>query len=190
MSYAEPKPTLDSDIAAFKHKHAYDHHEERVVAAHDDGNIIEIFGSFEVFTFSAPELGDVTFDVRGIKDALVAGMLLFGMLEAELTKEWVDYIRINNGVEAERMASLTAADLERPGICVLWPNGYTTVIDGNNRLVRRWDDGLRTFRFANIAASRELVPYLCRPGQEDKFMRRNDAERGLTPISIKKIAIV
>ena len=99
-NYAEPKPTLPSDIEAFKHKHVFDHRSERVIAGSDRGAIVEVFGSFEVFTFSAPDLGDVTFDVRGIKDALAAGTLQYGMFEAELDHAWVEHVRANNGVEA------------------------------------------------------------------------------------------
>lgn len=191
MNYAEPKQTLDSDIAAFKIAHPHiDYRDERVVANVGDGHIVRAHIRFEVFTFSAPEIGEVTFDVRGIKDALAAGTLMFSMFEAELDEAWSDHIRINNGVEAERMASLSAADLERPGICVHWPNGFTTVIDGNNRLVRRWDDGLKTFRFAMINVSRELIPYICRSGQEEQFVLRDDAKRGMTPIGIIKKTIV
>lgn len=187
MSHAEPKPTVDADIAAFKHKHVFDHRDERIIANVGNGHIVRAKISFEVFTFSAPEIGDVTFDVRGIKDALAAGTLAFEMFEAELTAEWVEHIRVNNGVETERMKTLTAADLERPGICVFWPNGYTTVIDGNNRMVRRWDDGLTTFRFANVHVSQELIPFMCRPGEEEKFLHRDDAKRGMTPIATKQI---
>jgi hypothetical protein len=178
-NYAEPKPTLESDLAAFKLQHPYiDRRDEHVVGNIGDGQIVRSEIRFETFSFSAPETGDVVFDVRGIKDALVAGKLKFSMYEAELSADWAEYIRINNGVEAGRMASLTAADLERPGIVVLWPDEHSTVIDGNNRLVRRWDDGLKTFRFANVPISKDLVPYICRPGEEEKFLDRVDAERG------------
>ena len=191
MSYAEQKPTLNSDIAAFKWQHPHlDSRRERLVYGDETGGIIEARISMEIFSFSAPEIGDVTFDVRGIKDALVSGKLKFVMYETEITPEFAEHVRKNNGVEAERIAALTATDLERPGIMVMWPDGHSTLIDGNNRLVRRFDDGLRTLRFASVNVSLEMLPYLCESGQEEKFLDRETAERGMTSIGRARKVII
>jgi hypothetical protein len=172
-----PTDTTAADLDAFRQGHPADGVTERVVAADGAGQaIIQTRYVFEIFRFYAADLErDLSFDVRGIKRALVAGTLPFRMVEIEITDpDWVEHIRTNGGVETKRMASLTAADLERPGIAVYWPqNNYTTIIDGNNRLVRRFDDGLRTFRMALTLVAPELEPFVCASGDEEKFVERD-----------------
>lgn len=187
--YAEPKPTLESDIQAFKRQHPHlDHRDERVVAeCPDGGQIVRAEVHFESFTFFAPETGEVMFNVRGIKDALAAGRLEFQMFETDLEPGLVEHVRANNGVEAEHMARLTAEDLARPGIIALWPDDHSTVIDGNNRLVRRYDDGLTGFRFAAVTI-KALLPFMCRPGEEKKFIEHDARAAGLVVLSGERIA--
>jgi hypothetical protein len=186
-------PVTDADIAAFRVGHALDSHEEtnRIDVA-PGSYVTEERVCFEIFSFNAEEVGDIVFDVRGIKDALADRKLLFNMYDTPMVEPWIEHLRDKGGVEAARMKLLTAADLERPAIAVYWPNGYTTVIDGNNRLVKRWDDGLRTCRMAVIPLGKEVLPYVCRPGEEEKFMRRRTSEdsRGMTPLAYKRVGIV
>jgi len=183
MPQATLTETLDSDITAFKHKHTFDNHVESIVADVGDGVIIETLDTSEIFKFHADEVGDVTFDVRGIKRAIIANELYFAMHEVELVEDWVEHIRTMGGVEPDRLPSLTAADLKRPGIIVTWPhNGFSTLIDGNHRLVRRWDKGLRTFRVAIINMTKEFLPYVCKTGDEESFLEREREKRGLTKI--------
>jgi len=179
---ASARRTRPSDIAAFKHKHPLDSHVERTIAEFGNQYVVEIKGTFEIFRFTAPEYGEVIFDIRGIKDALAENRLPFQMMQLKLDAGLVEHVRRNNGVEAKRMAELTAADLERPGIMAQWPDQHTSCIDGNNRLVRRWDDGLRTYRFALILMNETIQPYICRPGQEDHFLDRKNQEQGVVSI--------
>ena len=190
----DASPVTDADIAAFKYDHPHlDSTAERVVA--DDGKgsfIVEQRVTFEIFAFNAEEVGDIIFDVRGIKDALAQGKLKFRMFETPLNAPWVEHMREKGGVEVERMKSLTAADLARPPIAVYWlHNGYTTVIDGNNRIVRRWDDGLRTVRMAVVPMTLEMTAYMCRPGEEEQFVKRRGKEdpRGMTSLGIARMEI-
>jgi hypothetical protein len=183
--------TTNADIAAFKYKHPLDSHKERKLVEFAPGQyIIEQHIVFEIFAFHTEETGDVIFDVRGIKDALAKKRkLAFLMFDVPMNESWVEHIRKQGGVEVERMKALTAADLKRPGIAIYWPNGYTTVIDGNNRMVRRWDDGLRTFRLAVIPLGLEVAPYMCRPGEEESFVERQSKEdpRGITTLAWKNM---
>lgn len=186
-SNASMQPTLDSDIVAFKHKHPLDSKRQRLVGELALGQfLIESRTVFEIFAFSAPGI-ECTFDIRGIKTALATGKLTFKMYELELDVDFIEHVRKNNGVEVGRMAELTAADLARPGICLMWPDGHSTVVDGNNRLVRRWDDGLKTFRFAMVAVDRKLLPFMCDPGKEEQFIER-DHEPGMTTLAIQRIS--
>ncbi len=52
-----------------------------------------------------------------------------------------------NGIERARVNRLTAPYLLTPGMGIEWPNGEYTVIDGNHRLVRLYEDGVRRMRF-------------------------------------------
>lgn len=180
--------TLDSDLAAFAWRHPFIDKapSTSVLADWGTGGIIRSHEQREIFSFHSDETGPLSFDVRGIKDALVKRKLKFVMMEAELSQEWVKHLRFNGGVEVEHMARLTAEDLERPGVAVLWGNGYTTLLDGNNRLVRRWDDGLRTFRFARINDQR-MNRYVCRPGEEEGFFT---AKQPKGTVSLSKKVIV
>lgn len=189
-------PTTEADIAAFRFDHPLDSVQERIKAHVGPGEyILEQRHVFEIFAFSAEEIGEVIFDVRGIKEALAASKVKFQMFDTPMNERWVEHIREKGGVEVERMASLTAADLERPAIAIYWPNGYTTVIDGNNRLVRRWDDGLRDVRMAVIPLDQKVMgAYLCRPGEEEQFLRRRQAEDPradeLTSLGFRRVGIV
>ncbi len=186
-------PVTDADIAAFRVNHALDGRKEqdRIDVA-PGAWISEERITFEIFSFHADEVGEIIFDVRGIKDALADRKLRFTMFETPLVEPWIDHIRDKGGVEVERMKTLTAADLERPPIAVFWPNGYTTIIDGNNRLVRRWDDGLRTVRMAVVPIGKEVLPYVCRPGEEEKFLRRRAKEdpRDAVHLGYKRMGVV
>ena len=183
----------DADIAAFRVNHALDGRKEQDRFDVAPGSwVSEERITFEIFRFEAEETGVIIFDVRGIKDALADRKLVFTMFETQLVEPWIEHLRDKGGVEVERMQSLTAADLERPPIAVYWPNGYTTIIDGNNRLVRRWDDGLRTVRMAVVPISKEVLPFMCRPGEEEKFLRRRADEdpRDAMHLGYKRMGVV
>jgi len=185
-NYAEAVPTRDSDIAAFKYEHPMDLEAMRLLGRMPSGQfLVENHHRFEIFSFQSPD-GEGVFDVRGIKAALATGKLEFQMYQMDLDLDLVEHARNNHGVEPQRVAALTTADLERPAIGVLFPDGHTVFIDGNHRMVRRWDDGLRTMRFAMVALSLELLPYMCDPGKEEKFVER-EPKPGFTTLAITKI---
>lgn len=186
-------PITDTDIAAFRVSHALDSRvEQGRVNVGPDEYIIQERVCFEIFAFHAEEVGEIIFDVHGIKNALADRKLDFKMFDTPLVEPWVEHIREKGGVEVARMKQLTAADLERPAIALYWPNGYTTVCDGNNRLVRRWDDGLRTVRMAVVLITKTMFPYMCRPGEEGQFLRRRSSEddRGLTSLAWKRVGVI
>jgi hypothetical protein len=121
----------------------------------------------EVFHFHEESIGELRFDVRGIKNAIIAGELPVEMYEMTLTQEYYQHILENGGVESDRLPSINIQRAIAPGIIVLWPHGYSTLIDGNHRLVRSWQLGLRTFRYGEIKMQRNwLGRFMCRPGQE------------------------
>ena len=167
----KPSKLTHSDLRAFARMHPRQDKamQQRLVANTVNGLLVEQREQREIFFFNAPDLGEVLFDVRGIKDALAAHRLTAYMLDVTMDIDWIEHLRAHGGVEAEHIARLTAADLERPGVAVFWPNRHTTLIDGNNRAVRRYDDGLRSFRLARVNVDFALEPFIWRPVDEEKF---------------------
>lgn len=161
-----------ADIAAFRHQGG--DHESRDIL----GGVIERREvRFEVHE-TTNDYGAFVFDVRGIKDALADAQIPFVMVRASLDDDFVSHCRENNGVDPTRAGRLTADDLARPGIAVYWPNGYTTLIDGNHRLCQLWDTGGREFRFAVITIGPSTQPFMCKPGDEGSFMDRRYPDDG------------
>lgn len=176
--------TLETDREAFAWRHPFIDQAPTLTLLSDD--LVQQYERREVFAFESPDTGSLIFDVRSIKNAMVEGKLKFTMVEVELTADWVEHIRTNGGVEAEHMARLTAKDLRRPGVAIWWGHtGYTTLIDGNNRVVRRWDDGRRTFRCARIEDI-GVFRYVCREGEEEQLFDTKMPE-GMTSLGKKVI---
>jgi hypothetical protein len=175
--YCQPVETLESDLKAFAYVGSVYASSDRAIGVLGGKVLIECLRKREIFSFTSPEMKlDVIFDVRGIKDALAAKKLAFTMFEGELSQEWHDSVIRSNGVEAERVAQLTAEDLERPGIVIGWggpAQGEHTLIDGNHRMARRWQLGMKTFRFAVVPMSKKLLRrYICSPGEQMRFIER------------------
>lgn len=122
----------------------------------------------ETYSFHADELGDWIFDVRGVKDGIVSGAIPFQMFNAEMQGDaWYQHILSKGGVERERIDQLTGKDLRRPGILVIFTDQWQALIDGNHRLCRRYEGGLRTFRYAAVSfAEVWKAKCVCRPGGE------------------------
>jgi len=138
-----------------------------------EGTIVMGEESRELFSFEAPEIGQWRFDVRSIKDAIADRRMSAWMFRLDdVPESFYEHVRTNNGVEPDRLAKITGPDLERPGIMVHWPDGHSTLIDGNHRLVRRGMLGLRGFRFIMVDV-KDCAPYMCRPGDEVKLFAKD-----------------
>jgi hypothetical protein len=115
------------------------------------------FVTSEIFDFYyASKNVTYRFNVRDIKDAIVAEKIAFRMFKATLTEKWQSLILRHGGVEEERIPLVR--NVNRPGIVVLWPDGNSLLIDGNHRLIARWRRGLRSFRYAAVAFD-DIRPY-------------------------------
>lgn len=146
---------------------------EDVVVQVPNGTIVQGKETREIFRFEAPGEGVWIFDVRGIKDAIADKRIEALMLRVDdIPEDFYQHVLNNNGVEPERLPGIGAADLERPGIMVAWPNGYQTMIDGNHRMCCRWMLGKKSFRFI-IVDVRDCAPHMCRPGGEDKLFLKD-----------------
>jgi len=139
-----------------------------------DGTIVQSREKREIFTFSAPDIGTVIFDVRSIKDAIIDGEIPATMyrIDGETPEHFYQHILHNNGVDPERLAQFSGRDLKRPGIMVMWPHGESSMIDGNHRLCRRYELKVPNFRFLMIEAT-DCLRYMCRPGEEKELFERD-----------------
>jgi hypothetical protein len=106
--------------------------------------------TYESFDFyMAEEDRTYRFNIRYIKDAIAEGKIPFTMFRAELTEKWKDLIIKHAGIEMDRVPLVK--NLNRPGLMILWPNDTSLLVDGNHRLIARWNCGLRHFRYAAVA---------------------------------------
>jgi hypothetical protein len=152
----------------------------------DDGYVVQSHERREVFTFDAPGIGTWRFDVRGIKDAIRLHRIPAWMMRLpEVPESFYQHVLNNNGVELQRLPKVTEHDLTRPGIMVHWPNGYSTLIDGNHRLCARYRRDMKDFRFLIVDVA-DCAPFMCRPGEEDKLFDRLDGERLHSEIQIEE----
>lgn len=104
----------------------------------------------ECYMFRDRELGDMVFNIRAIKDAILSGQLrTWTVYEIPLTEGFHNHL-MKDGVETseEHIYNLPAAQLDVPALAVDWNDGShnMTVIDGNHRLIRRFRNGLPTCR--------------------------------------------
>lgn len=104
----------------------------------------------ECYMFRDRVLGDMIFNIRAIKDAILAGTLrTWAVYEIPLTEGFHEHL-MKDGVETseDHIYNLPTAQLNVPALGVDWNDGSQgmTVIDGNHRLIRRFRDGLPTGR--------------------------------------------
>lgn len=138
----------DTDRAALGKPHES---ESRTLTRHG------IWTRDEAFYFRDKLLGDMMFNIRTMKDAILAGKLPYGVFEYELTKGFYEHL-LKDGVQTDpdHIHVLDGEKLEVPAIAIDWCDtegaSNITVIDGNHRLIKRYLQGLPTGRFI-------LVPF-------------------------------
>jgi hypothetical protein len=161
----------DADREALRElSHHERHRTEEVLREVEDGTIVCSEEQREVFSFEEPSIGAITFDVRGIKNGILAGRIPTAVYRMEeIPEHFYQHVLTNNGVEPERLPKVTAHDLERPGIMVQWPDSEnSTLIDGNHRLCRRYQLGLIGFRFFLVHLG-FCLRHICSQGEEESL---------------------
>lgn len=160
-------PTEERHYAGFAFKHPMEETLAASIGLSNRGELIlSTLERRESFTLVNPDIfpEGVRIDVTGVKKMLASRYKNFRMVRATVNEGWCKYILENNGVEEQRVASLTPEDLERPGIMIVWTDDmiHTTIIDGSHRLVRRFRDGNNTFEMA-ILMGRSIIQFLKSP---------------------------
>jgi len=145
---------------------------ESVLQEAPEGTYTVGYEKREMFTFHEPSLGTIRFDVRSIKDSILAGRIPAVVYRVNaVPREFYEHVKANNGVEPERLPKINGRDLDRLGIMVNWGENQT-LIDGNHRMVRRCDLGMPSFRFLLVPVG-FCAPHMCRPGDEERLFHRD-----------------
>jgi hypothetical protein len=160
--------TTEAHVAGFAHKHDMEIRSSGIEHVAGTLWLAHTHLQRECHTLKTPDIGDFVFDVTSIKLVLSRRLVEFQMMRANLTQEWVDYTMKTYDCEEAGIARFAVADLDRPGIMVFFGPGRSAQIDGNHRLVRSWREGRKTFDMAMVAIA-DIVPFVCRPGAEDKL---------------------
>jgi hypothetical protein len=168
--YADPDKFTDHDRALLEDEHG---REIAAIRTQLGKGLVQIFEKRETFSFEHPDLGTLRFDVHSIKKALLEGRLVPHMFKIKIEPDFYEHVLNNNGVEAERLDKLSDRDLQRPGIMVTWPDGHSTLIDGNHRMCGLYKRGVTLFRFLMVPVM-DCVPFMARPGDEERLFGTDD----------------
>jgi len=101
----------------------------------------------EVFDYTdARSKWRILLDIRGIKDAISDGAVLYQVGHVTLTMDaYLEFLRGSNP-ELGHLARIDEKRLETPGIYARWPSGEYLLIDGVHRYIKRFRLGKPTFR--------------------------------------------
>jgi hypothetical protein len=163
--------TTEAHLAGFAHKHALEHRSASIEHAGGTNWLLRTMLTRETHSLETQDMGAFVFDVTSIKLVLARRIVDYQMLRIDLNDEWVEYTYRTGGCEEAGIERLQLADLDRPGIMVLFGPGRTAMIDGNHRLVRSWREGRATYEMA-LVPIKEIAFFVCRPGAEDGLMER------------------
>lgn len=98
----------------------------------------------EVFRWTDAKTGDRwLFLVGRIQAVIDAGHTVDGPITVEILEHQYQHVIERNGVEAERVARLDPSRRDKPVLFADMGDGTHVLIDGNHRVARRWQDGLR-----------------------------------------------
>ncbi len=101
---------------------------------------------------------------------LYAAAKIADCITAVLDQEGTEHVMRWNGIEQAHLDRLSPAQLEEPGILIRFPDGKSTVIDGNHRWVRRYQLGERTMRFFCFAEEQARLAMLILPEAYERIV--------------------
>jgi len=110
--------------------------------------------------FSHLDLEGVTrhFNCGAMTRAVITKRVRPTVIKLALYPRLVTHIRENHGIEADHLGEIDE-NLETPIIVVEFQDGANLIVDGNHRVVRRWDKGLR-----------DTWAAVLKPGQWEEFL--------------------
>lgn len=106
---------------------------------------IKIDRKDEMFTHHNKDTGEVLhFAITAMNTFVERYGLVNGMRATNINNEpsLIERLRKDFGIEQPRLDSLTPELIERPVLIVEWGDGTSTIVDGNHRVVRRFELGM------------------------------------------------
>lgn len=107
-------------------------------------------GKYETFAFKDWELGNILFNVTIIRMLIAAEKIPYQAIKANLTADYAEHIRKFGGIDKEFISKDFSRNLNAPSIAVMFPTNEAVLIDGNNRVIRRYQSGLKKFKLILI----------------------------------------
>lgn len=101
------------------------HNSQEVFSHKDDDGILRVFlvGTMLSFIEDYPQCADILH------------------VNAPIDPNYVQWAKKNMGIEQPRLDRLQGPYLSKPCIGIFWPDNKMTIVDGNHRIVKRYESG-------------------------------------------------
>ncbi len=104
----------------------------------------------ETYTFKDWDLGNILFNVTALRMLIANDRVPYSYMRAELTDEFVNHIKKCGGHEENYVPLIPHYHLNRPVIGAVFHTGESVIIDGNNRIIRRYQLHKKTFKLITV----------------------------------------
>ena len=93
----------------------------------------------EYFFFRDDVHGDIIFDVCAFRVAIITDKVFYTVVDMPVDQDFRDFAASSGQAELEYADSLPLSALKIPVLAVTWDDGSSTIIDGNNRIVKAFN---------------------------------------------------
>lgn len=104
----------------------------------------------EYFFFRDDVHGDILFDVCAFRRAIINDKVFYTVVEMPVDKDFRDFAATSGQAELEYADSIPLRALRIPILAICWEDGSSTVIDGNNRIVRAFSAGRPSLKMVQV----------------------------------------
>ncbi len=110
----------------------------------DRKNLLKLHkGKLETFAFKDWELGNILFDVTQLRSLVAKDKIPYVVYGITLIEDYIGHIKKLGGVDVNYAQIIPDDNLAVPCISAVFETGESVLIDGNNRIIGRWEKGLR-----------------------------------------------
>jgi len=110
------------------------------------------------------------YDVAKLYKIILANLPGADYATVGITDTDAKFILANSGIEQLRLRRLTPAQINEPGIIIHLPDNTDIIVDGNHRLVRRWQLGFATMNFYILGEARARSAQLAFPSDKGEAL--------------------
>lgn len=104
----------------------------------------------EYFFFRDNNHGDIIFDVCGFRRAILDDKIFYVTLEMPVDQDFRDFAASSGQAEIQYADALPLNALRIPILAITWDDGSSTVIDGNNRIIKAFNVGRPTLKMIQV----------------------------------------